>query len=93
MKFVAWSSDSCVGAGPCADQLTRQRWLTLRFSACEGDVLHQPPDAPVLRVVDAILSGTHEPGTSHYELLRAFTDAPCSTRNCTTGSAPKYAAP
>lgn len=31
------------------------------------------PSTP-LRVVDAILSGTHEPGTSHYELLRAFTD-------------------
>ncbi len=28
--------------------------------------------ATCLRVVDAILSGTHEPGTSHYELLRAF---------------------
>jgi S-adenosylmethionine:tRNA ribosyltransferase-isomerase len=28
-----------------------------------------------LRIVDAILSGTHEPGTSHYELLRAFTNA------------------
>jgi len=27
-----------------------------------------------LRVVDAILTGTHEPGTSHYELLRAFAD-------------------
>jgi S-adenosylmethionine:tRNA ribosyltransferase-isomerase len=27
-----------------------------------------------LRVVDAILSGTHEPGTSHYELLSAFAD-------------------
>jgi S-adenosylmethionine:tRNA ribosyltransferase-isomerase len=27
-----------------------------------------------LRVVDVLLSGTHEPGTSHYELLRAFTD-------------------
>ena len=27
-----------------------------------------------LRVVDAILSGTHEPGTSHFELLRAFAD-------------------
>jgi S-adenosylmethionine:tRNA ribosyltransferase-isomerase len=27
-----------------------------------------------LRVVDAILSGTHEPGTSHYELLGAFAD-------------------
>jgi S-adenosylmethionine:tRNA ribosyltransferase-isomerase len=28
-----------------------------------------------LRVVDAILSGVHEPGTSHYQLLLAFTDA------------------
>jgi S-adenosylmethionine:tRNA ribosyltransferase-isomerase len=28
----------------------------------------------VLAVVDAILSGTHEPDTSHYQLLRAFTD-------------------
>jgi S-adenosylmethionine:tRNA ribosyltransferase-isomerase len=27
-----------------------------------------------LRVVDMILSGTHEPGTSHYELLHAFAD-------------------
>ncbi len=27
-----------------------------------------------LRVVDAILSGTHEPGTNHYQLLRAFAD-------------------
>lgn len=27
-----------------------------------------------LRIVDAILSGTHEPGTSHYELMRAFLD-------------------
>ena len=27
-----------------------------------------------LRVVDAILSGTHEPLTSHYQLLRAFID-------------------
>lgn len=27
-----------------------------------------------LRVVGAILSGVHEPGTSHYQLLRAFTD-------------------
>jgi len=27
-----------------------------------------------LAVVDAILSGTHEPGSSHYELIRAFAD-------------------
>jgi S-adenosylmethionine:tRNA ribosyltransferase-isomerase len=30
--------------------------------------------ATELRVVDAILSGTHESGSSHYELLRAFAD-------------------
>jgi S-adenosylmethionine:tRNA ribosyltransferase-isomerase len=28
-----------------------------------------------LQVVDAIVSGTHEPGSSHYELLGAFADA------------------
>jgi S-adenosylmethionine:tRNA ribosyltransferase-isomerase len=27
-----------------------------------------------LRVVDALVTGQHEPGTSHYELLRAFQD-------------------
>ncbi len=27
-----------------------------------------------LHIVDAILSGTHERGSSHYELLRAFVD-------------------
>jgi len=27
-----------------------------------------------LRIVDAILSGVHEPATSHYQLLRAFVD-------------------
>ena len=27
-----------------------------------------------LRIVDAILSGTHEPDTSHYQVLRAFAD-------------------
>jgi S-adenosylmethionine:tRNA ribosyltransferase-isomerase len=26
----------------------------------------------MLRVVDAVLTGTHEPGTSHYDLLQAF---------------------
>jgi S-adenosylmethionine:tRNA ribosyltransferase-isomerase len=30
--------------------------------------------ATQLRVVDAVLSGTHEPGTSHYKLLAAFVD-------------------
>jgi S-adenosylmethionine:tRNA ribosyltransferase-isomerase len=35
-----------------------------------------------LRVVDAILSGTHEPGSSHHELLRAFTDDQTLARAC-----------
>lgn len=29
-----------------------------------------------LRLVDAILTGMHQPGESHFELLRAFADAP-----------------
>lgn len=30
--------------------------------------------ATSLRVVDALISGVHEPRTSHYELIRAFAD-------------------
>jgi S-adenosylmethionine:tRNA ribosyltransferase-isomerase len=51
--------------------------------AANGDGVVQPgfgiaterigPATP-LRIVDAIVSGTHEKGTSHYELLRAFQD-------------------
>ncbi len=42
--------------------------------AGEGLATQHIGPASRLRVVDAILSGTHEPGTSHYELLRAFLD-------------------
>jgi S-adenosylmethionine:tRNA ribosyltransferase-isomerase len=42
--------------------------------AGEGIATGRLGPASQLRVVDAILSGTHEPGTSHYELLRAFLD-------------------
>jgi S-adenosylmethionine:tRNA ribosyltransferase-isomerase len=40
--------------------------------AGEGLATQRIGPASRLRVVDAILSGTHEPGTSHYQLLRAF---------------------
>jgi S-adenosylmethionine:tRNA ribosyltransferase-isomerase len=45
-------------------------------SVCAGDGVATERIGPssCLRVVDAILSGTHEAGTSHYELLRAFLD-------------------
>lgn len=53
----------------------------LEHAACTGKVwtsdgvATQRIDATSrLRVVDAILTGTHEPGSSHYELLRAFAD-------------------
>jgi S-adenosylmethionine:tRNA ribosyltransferase-isomerase len=36
--------------------------------------------ATPLRIVDAIVSGTHEPGTSHHALLRAFVSAPTLAR-------------
>ena len=45
---------------------------TLR--AGEGVATQRIGAGTQLRAVDAILSGTHEPGTSHYELLRAFAD-------------------
>jgi S-adenosylmethionine:tRNA ribosyltransferase-isomerase len=43
---------------------------TVRAGAGVADQRLGP--ATRLRVVDALVSGTHEPGTSHYELLRAF---------------------
>jgi len=42
-----------------------------RLRAGEGLATQRIGPASQLRVVDAILSGTHEPGTSHYELRRA----------------------
>lgn len=45
-----------------------------RVRAGEGMATQRLGPSSRLRVVDAILSGTHEPGTSHYELLRAFLD-------------------
>lgn len=48
--------------------------------AGKGIARHRIGSATRLRVVDAILSGTHEAGTSHYELLHAFTDAATLSR-------------
>jgi hypothetical protein len=42
--------------------------------ACYGLATQRIHASSRLRIVDAILAGTHEPGTSHDELLRAFTD-------------------
>jgi S-adenosylmethionine:tRNA ribosyltransferase-isomerase len=42
--------------------------------AGEGMATLRIGSATALRVVDAVLTGIHEPGTSHHELLRAFVD-------------------
>ena len=41
--------------GTIRDQVTQQRRPFLRFFACEEDLSHQPPDAPL---PDAVASGT-----------------------------------
>ena len=46
-----------------------------RVVAGEGLADQKVGPATPLRVVDAILSGTHEPGGSHHDLLGAFADA------------------
>jgi len=43
--------------------------------AGEGLATRRIGPAFELRIVDAVVSGVHEPGESHYELLRAFADA------------------
>jgi S-adenosylmethionine:tRNA ribosyltransferase-isomerase len=48
--------------------------LTVEFERVEGLATQRIGNSTPLQVVDAILSGTHEPGTSHYNLLRAFAE-------------------
>ena len=45
-----------------------------RVHAGDGLATQRVGPETELRVVDAILTGVHEPGTSHHELLRAFAD-------------------
>jgi S-adenosylmethionine:tRNA ribosyltransferase-isomerase len=47
-------------------------WANGRVAAGPGLARLKLGPETRLRVVDAILSGTHENGTSHHELLRAF---------------------
>ena len=47
---------------------------TGRLRAGAGVADQRIGERTCLQVVDAIVSGTHEPGTSHYELLRAFAE-------------------
>jgi S-adenosylmethionine:tRNA ribosyltransferase-isomerase len=48
--------------------------------AGEGVATNRLGSASQLTVVDAILTGTHEPGTSHHDLLAAFVSADALNR-------------
>jgi S-adenosylmethionine:tRNA ribosyltransferase-isomerase len=48
--------------------------LGRRVRSGEGIATLRIGPATALRVVDAVLTGVHEPDTSHHELLRAFVD-------------------
>ena len=48
------------------------RRKTESFAKVQGLATGRLGASSSLRIVDAIVTGTHEPGTSHYELLRAF---------------------
>ena len=54
--------------------LEHAAWLDGSVPAGEGVATQRIGLRSRLRVVDAILSGTHEPDSSHYQLLRAFAD-------------------
>ena len=41
--------------GTIRDQVTQQRRAFVRFFACEEDLSHEPPDAPL---PDAVVTGT-----------------------------------
>ena len=49
-------------------------------SAGEGTATQRIGANTTLRVVDALVSGMHEPQTSHFEPLRAFQDDPALAR-------------
>jgi S-adenosylmethionine:tRNA ribosyltransferase-isomerase len=44
--------------------------VRIGYGVAKGRIGHQTP----IRVVDAILTGVHQPGESHFELLEAFMD-------------------
>jgi S-adenosylmethionine:tRNA ribosyltransferase-isomerase len=56
------------------------------YGIADGRIEHDTP----LRVVDAILTGIHQPGESHFELLRAFADDAMLDRAATAVIAHDY---
>jgi S-adenosylmethionine:tRNA ribosyltransferase-isomerase len=67
-----WSGGRVVALGTTVTRALEHAARDGRLRAGPGIADQKIAAATRLQVVDAIVSGTHEPGTSHYELLRAF---------------------
>jgi S-adenosylmethionine:tRNA ribosyltransferase-isomerase len=63
-----------VAVGTTAVRALESAWMAGEVRPGEGLATRRIGPATRLRVVEALLSGTHEVGTSHHELLRAFAD-------------------
>jgi S-adenosylmethionine:tRNA ribosyltransferase-isomerase len=63
-----------VAIGTTVVRALEHAWAARHLRAGAGVADQSIAADTVLHVADVILSGTHEPGTSHHDLLRAFAD-------------------
>ncbi|MBI5278756.1 MAG: S-adenosylmethionine:tRNA ribosyltransferase-isomerase [Burkholderiales bacterium] len=71
-----WNGGRVIALGTTVTRALEHAAAGGRLRAGPGIADQRIGSHTTLRVVDAIVSGTHEPGTSHYELLRAFAPDP-----------------
>lgn len=72
IREARWNGGRVVALGTTVTRALEHAAAAGELRAGPGVADQRIGAATPLRVVDAIVSGTHEPGTSHYELLRAF---------------------
>jgi S-adenosylmethionine:tRNA ribosyltransferase-isomerase len=70
------SGGSVVAAGTTVVRALESAWVDGAVRPGAGVANLRLDSAHVLRAVDAILTGMHEPGSSHFALLTAFATAP-----------------
>lgn len=81
-----------VAAGTTVVRALESAWRSGRVRAGAGVARLRIGKAHVLRVVDAILTGMHEPGSSHFALLTAFVPADLLERAQQTAEGAGYRA-
>jgi S-adenosylmethionine:tRNA ribosyltransferase-isomerase len=74
LRDVKSKGGRVVAIGTTVVRALEHAWRNGAVRAGEGMANQRITRTTRLQVVDAILSGTHEPDSSHYQLLRAFVD-------------------